>query len=255
MIVDCFPFFDELDVLEIRLNELKDIVDVFVLTESPYTFTGIEKPLYFEENKERFSDFNIINTVFTPRRRYIPARYERRQKQYNIDQAVAIMKPGDTMILGDCDEIPRASVIGQALNDDWESAGLALTLFYYYLNCRCTSTKTRRDSRVLRPNGEVFFDLKQNEEVDRVYQDAGWHFSFIGDVQYKLQAWGHAPAYNKPPYNTPEHIEKCREQGVDLIQRKGKRRLVFEFVDDLGCLPKYVVDNLGRFQEHIKGEG
>ena len=44
MVIDCFLFFDEIDLLEIRLNELKDVVDVFVLTESPYTFTGKEKP-------------------------------------------------------------------------------------------------------------------------------------------------------------------------------------------------------------------
>jgi len=31
-LIDCFPFFNELDLLEIRLNELKDVVDVFVLT-------------------------------------------------------------------------------------------------------------------------------------------------------------------------------------------------------------------------------
>ena len=45
-VIDCFPFFNELDLLEIRLNELKDVVDVFVLTEAPFTFTGREKPLF-----------------------------------------------------------------------------------------------------------------------------------------------------------------------------------------------------------------
>ena len=45
MIVDCFPFFNELDLLELRLNELKDVVDVFVLSEATLTFTG--KPSRF----------------------------------------------------------------------------------------------------------------------------------------------------------------------------------------------------------------
>lgn len=253
MIVDCFPFFDELDLLEIRLNELKNIVDVFVLTESTHTFTGIEKPLYFADNKERFKGFNIKHSIFVPKSKYRPGEYERLQKQFNIDHAQRLMKPGDVMILGDCDEIPRASVIKEALKDDWESAGLALTLFYYYLNCRCTKKRERRDSRLLRPTNRVIFDLGQDEPVDIVYQDAGWHFSFFGDIQAKLKAYGHAPIYDKPPYNTPEHIKKCREEGLDLIGRVGKRRLAFEFItDDLSYLPQYVLDNMDRFKEHIK---
>ena len=51
MIVDCFPFFNELDLLEIRLNILKDVVDKFVLVEASKTQTKLDKPFYFEDNK------------------------------------------------------------------------------------------------------------------------------------------------------------------------------------------------------------
>ena len=54
MIVDCFPFFNELDILEIRLNSLAPYVDRFVLTECNVTHSGNQKPLFFAENKERF---------------------------------------------------------------------------------------------------------------------------------------------------------------------------------------------------------
>lgn len=43
MIYDCFPFFNELDVLEIRLNVLYDTVDYFVITEADKTHTGRHK--------------------------------------------------------------------------------------------------------------------------------------------------------------------------------------------------------------------
>ena len=46
-VFDCFPFYNELDLLEIRLNILNDVVDYFVLTESTRTFTGKPKPLYY----------------------------------------------------------------------------------------------------------------------------------------------------------------------------------------------------------------
>jgi hypothetical protein len=54
---DTFPFSGELDVLEARLHELDEVIDHFVIVESSQTYRGHDKPLYFEENKERFSAF------------------------------------------------------------------------------------------------------------------------------------------------------------------------------------------------------
>ena len=47
MIIDCFPFFNELDVLDIRLNILNEVVDKFVLVEASKTQSKIDKPFYF----------------------------------------------------------------------------------------------------------------------------------------------------------------------------------------------------------------
>ena len=57
MIIDCFPFFNELDVLDIRLNILNEVVDKFVLVEASKTQSKIDKPFYFEQNKNRYSKF------------------------------------------------------------------------------------------------------------------------------------------------------------------------------------------------------
>jgi len=250
MIIDCFLFFDELDLLEIRLHELCDVVDVFVLTESPITFTGIEKPLYFKENKNRFKEFNIVHAVCGDSAACLPMERERIQKQYNLDYAYDnVFTPGDIIIQGDCDEIPRASVIKNAIKDDWKTARLSMTLFYYWLNCmEVRARRTYKNSRLFRPTERIEYNVKQNDRVDRIYQDAGWHFSWMGDIQNKLKSWGHAPEYNKPPFNTTEHIEKCREQGLDFLMRK----INFEFTEDLSYLPQYVLDNLERFDEWIK---
>lgn len=53
MIYDCFTFFNELNLLEIRLNILNDVVDKFVLVEATKTFSGKDKPLYYEQNKKK----------------------------------------------------------------------------------------------------------------------------------------------------------------------------------------------------------
>jgi len=56
-IYDGFLFFNELDLLEIRLNVLNDVVDQFILVESSVTHQGAPKPFIFEENKDRFTKF------------------------------------------------------------------------------------------------------------------------------------------------------------------------------------------------------
>ena len=64
-IYDCFSFFNELDLLELRLNELDANVDYFVITEANKTFSGDSKELYFKKNKERFKKWSnkIIHII------------------------------------------------------------------------------------------------------------------------------------------------------------------------------------------------
>ena len=57
MIYDCFNFFNELEILDIRLNTLYDVVDKFVLVESNKTFSGNEKEYIFENNTKHFKFF------------------------------------------------------------------------------------------------------------------------------------------------------------------------------------------------------
>ena len=56
-IIDCFIFYNELDMLEFRLEELNDVVDRFVIVESTKTFVGKDKPLFFSENLQRFEKY------------------------------------------------------------------------------------------------------------------------------------------------------------------------------------------------------
>ena len=53
-VYDAIIFSIELDLLEIRLKELYDVVEKFLILESATTFTGKPKALVFHENRERF---------------------------------------------------------------------------------------------------------------------------------------------------------------------------------------------------------
>jgi hypothetical protein len=64
-IIDMFPFFTELDLLEIRLYELSGLVDQHVIYESTRTHRGRQKRLFYNKNRHRFNRFEdtIVHLV------------------------------------------------------------------------------------------------------------------------------------------------------------------------------------------------
>ena len=64
-IIDCFIFYNELELLKYRINILNNIVDYFVIIESTHTFIGKEKKLYYNNNKHLFDKFKdkIIHII------------------------------------------------------------------------------------------------------------------------------------------------------------------------------------------------
>jgi len=116
-VYDCFSFNKEFDVLEIRLNELYDVVDKFIISESMYTHTGLKKELYLKKNIEKYKKFSskiilISDTTHNPK--MDPVRREKYQRG-KISDALrqCNAQPNDLIFFSDCDEIPRATVIQQ----------------------------------------------------------------------------------------------------------------------------------------------
>ena len=64
-IVDCFIFYNELEMLNYRLNLLNPYVDYFIIVEAHQTHVGKDKPLFLKENAEKFKQFNdkIIHVI------------------------------------------------------------------------------------------------------------------------------------------------------------------------------------------------
>jgi beta-1,4-mannosyl-glycoprotein beta-1,4-N-acetylglucosaminyltransferase len=124
-IYDCFTFFNELDLLEIRLNELDPIVDRFVLCEATVTHRGQPKPLVFQENRERFARFlpKIVHVVvndmpqgkFREADFWVKEKFQRRALMRGLTSA----RDDDFVTLCDLDEIPSAKAVaaGVARND------------------------------------------------------------------------------------------------------------------------------------------
>ena len=140
-VYDCFPFFNELDLLEIRLNYLDPVVDYFVLCESKVTFSGIPKKLFYQENKHLFKKFEhkIIHVVVddTPKEyiRVDPFKTDQHQRN-SVIKGLQKCNDHDIIITSDLDEFPNVNVIWNM--DSFYKEGvlfhLAQDMFYYYFN-------------------------------------------------------------------------------------------------------------------------
>ena len=112
-VFDCFPLFNEIDLLELRLNELWDVVDVFVIVEAKKTFTGKRKPMCLPDNEERLAKYiHKIRYVVVEDFPDGMSNWGKEEYQRNaIKKGLSDVLPDDILIFSDLDEIPRAMVV------------------------------------------------------------------------------------------------------------------------------------------------
>ena len=114
MIFDCFTFFNELEILAIRLNEMSPVVDRFVLVEAKRTYQGQPKPLYYNDNKYLFKQYqkkliHIVTDFPDNIPNYYPKKSAAWRREYFQRDQIALglksAKKNDLVIVADVDEI------------------------------------------------------------------------------------------------------------------------------------------------------
>lgn len=258
MIYDCFTFFNELDLLELRLQELKDVVDRFVLVEATKTFSNNPKPLCYQENKERFKDFQekIIHIVVDDLPENPKDSWENQYFQRNaIVRGLVNCSPDDIIIISDLDEIPRASAIAGFKG---EIAFLEQNLYYYRLNCLCTTAKwaipiiLRYRNLTTPQEVRMYWYNRERRTEFPTIPNAGWHFSYLGDVeaiQLKLNSFSQQD-FNTPEVNNKENIEAKIDAAQDLFDRP---EFEWTFVKIDETYPRAIYANKYKYASYIKG--
>ncbi len=221
LVYDCFIFFNELDLLEIRLNELYDDVDHFVLIESIETFRGNVKPLYFQENKHLFKKFEdkIIHVVL---RANIPTNdpWDREKFQRNqIIRGLNGCKLDDIVMISDVDEIPRHEMIEIIKQRIFENPLSPITCLQkmYKINFNREYPEMWKGTTAIAFHSLLKTTPEQLRRRKRhrcpVLEDAGWHFSSMGDYnQYvtKLESFSHSEE-DIPQFKTVEYYETAKK--------------------------------------------
>ncbi len=240
MVIDLFYFNNELDVLEIRLNILNDYVDKFIIIEARETFSGIPKPLYYLENKERFAKWNdkIIHHIAeeTPelRKQAILSPNTGSGEHYWVREfiqkesakdALSFCKDNDIVFISDVDEIWQPRLLNNVIEKNVVYKPRQLP-YLYYLN-------QRTDEDWLGWTGTVFarYNNIKNACINhlrtdgmteyKVLPNGGWHFNSIGGKNRKKESFKH-PIY--------ENESEWKRREVNM--RKDEKDL-----------PKYLIEN------------
>jgi beta-1,4-mannosyl-glycoprotein beta-1,4-N-acetylglucosaminyltransferase len=254
VIADGFIFYNELDILAIRLEEVYPVVDRIVLVESSKTFRGNPKPFYFEENKERYAQYldkithiklHDDNMHFSSDPKVEPWDREHWQRS-QIAEGFAGMQPEDIVIIGDVDEIPRREIIPTLAPET--TVRLVCKMYYYSLNAYaggCGALKAARFSSFTTPG-----NLRHSDPPVEI-PNAGWHFSYLGDpahIENKFKSFSHWEL-DIPDLTSQDQIARRMQNGVDLWGRGDKYE--FQVVDD--TWPHAVCNDLVYYKKYIRG--
>lgn len=254
-VVDCFPFFDEFMILDIRFKELYDVVDRFFIVESVQTFSGLSKPTYLSDCvKERYPQYaDKIDIVVAPEynrgdqwdREYFQKNHICKENLAYLDLA-----DDDIILFSDADEIPRRSVVEslKEFGSAPEGGGFGYPTYYYKFNV-LTNEYCYRSKFIQYKNFTNHTD--QRYFVQPVIPNAGWHFSYIKspqDIKKKIEAFSHQE-FNLPKITNVQNIENSVENMTDLYRRP-EMSLTCVPIDD--SFPEYIKENKEELSEWIR---
>jgi len=255
-VFDCFMYFDEDLVLDLRLNTLNSNVDFFVIVESTYNHKGEKRNLKFDIKKfAKFKDkikyivYDIepegIETISEndnesiKSSKYIlnAARRENGQRNYII-QGLLNSDDEDVILISDLDEIPNLS--NYNLNNiDQKILLFKQDMFYYKFNLQIPNfkwvgTKACKKKKFISPQWlrnikdrkypfyriDTFFSQTKYTNIEFVNQ-GGWHFSNIktaSEIEHKLKSYLHHREFDLEPLskNEIENIIKNKKAIYDL---------------------------------------
>lgn len=273
MVYDSFQFFNELDILLLRMHILNDVVDKFVISESTVTFSGDSKPLYYADNKELFKEFEhkIIHNVVDDTPMDCNAFIRDHHQKCAVARGLSTCRPDDIIIFSDVDEIPNPETLRQLIPsiEDDKIYMLAQRLFYCYLDMEEVSGKLLSVTgdfdgvekpmwlgtkvcryRMLEQYTTEELRNKEQKAIGVRVPNGGWHFSYMGGgknqsveerVKYKIKSAAHQE------YNNRSILSKVRKNIKNQQDIFGRDAQIVQVKID-ETYPAYLRKNIDKYQ-------
>lgn len=269
-VYDAVLFSNELDILEIRWQELRPLVTKFIILESNTTFTGLPKPLYFANNRKRFefAEPNVVYGMYPGRHlshRENPFVQETEHRAA-LDRLIreAGIQYGDMLIMSDVDEIPSLHTINLLRWCENIPPIIHLQLQNYLYSFEfLLDFKSWRASVHLY---EYYTHYSHSRRTDELFVNAGWHCSFcfryISEFIFKMKAYSHVDRVKSSYYLDSSRIQYVICHGADLFDMLPEEYSFREILNKIGNMPRsfsavhlpsYLINNADKFRFLLPG--
>ena len=268
-IVDCFMYFDEDLMLEIRLNILNKVVDKFIICEATRDHAGNKKKLNFsKKNFPKFEEkieYIIVDDMPLNVKSYKKNWHEnhiRDQFQRNaLNRGIERCDPEDLIMISDIDEIPDPEKIEKFdikrkyacfLQKNFQSKINLLNITDRFWAgtkiCQKRFLKSPQWLRNIKTKKRPFWKFFADKQPQLI-EDGGWHFSFLKkpvDIKLKINSYSHQE-FNTPKFTDLKNIEERITKGQDLFNRS----IEYKVVKIDNNFPRYIIENQEKYKDWI----
>ena len=265
-IFDCFQYFNEDHIADLRFNILNEYVDFFVIVESTVNHQGQTRKLHFDKNKYKKFHNKIIYIEVDDTPDNIKKPHTGGESLVEQHQRNSIMKglnksqDNDLIILSDVDEIPDLNKL--KFFDKNKYAVFSQKMFMYKLNllnlnennwhgskiCLKKNLKSPQWLRNLKFKKYPFWRIDKQKNL-QIIDNGGWDFAYLQDVKNiskKIKSFAHGE-FNKAEIVSEKNIELKINQGEDVLGRGYK----IKKIEIDSSYPEYIINNKDKLKNWI----
>ena len=265
-IYDCFQYYNEEHIVELRFNILDKFVNKFVVVESTVNHQGESRKLHLDVNKyKKFKNkINYIIVDDTPENIKKPHQggespVEQHQRN-SIVKGIKDAEENDLIILSDVDEIPNLNKLNEFDKNNY--AVFSQKMFMYKLNllnlkennwhgskmCLKKKFKSPQWLRNLKFKKYPFWRIDKIRNM-QIINNGGWHFAYLQspeNISKKIKSFAHGE-FNKDEFVDIEKIEERINNNKDIFNRGFNLKKIN--IDE--AFPDYILKNQNIFKDWI----
>ncbi|KAF5322029.1 hypothetical protein D9619_001950 [Psilocybe cf. subviscida] len=272
-VLDAVLMSNELDLMEIRMNELDSVVDYFLIVESNASFTGLPKETFFANNRARFAKFEkkIVYT-FLPGGPLRPGQsawdveaHTRNTMTVLIQSHISDFAAGTQtlVIMSDLDEIPSRHTVDLLKTCEFgKSIHLQLRDFLYSFEWYLGPSSWRASAHMWSPDSYY----RHSKSGERILADSGWHCSYcfktIPEYILKMKGFSHADRIaGRIDLLDPKRIQDTICRGKDIFGMLPEAYSYLDLLSQMSLeplksavgLPRYLIENSEKFRFLLPG--